>query len=145
MKRKMERKLNKLRKEMEKESNEITKKWKMSKFVIVDKEIREEVPNLFNGAYDNHSVRLYISKISTSTVDFCLKEISRLSEHVKAVQIEFDQRNGKHNIELEIYLLGGNFDYKDLTHFQIVRSPCSITVSKRFYFEFIEKLKERQC
>lgn len=50
----------------------------MSKFVIVDKEIRGEVPNLFNSAYDNHSVRLYICKISTSTVDFFKRDFKTI-------------------------------------------------------------------
>ncbi|MGU9544493.1 hypothetical protein [Bacillus cereus] len=141
----MNKVLNKLTKEMEKDGKEVAKEWEMGKFVIVNKEVREETPDLFNGAFNTHSKRIYFGQIPTSTIDFLIQELLRISEGVEAIQIEFDRINDGYNIEFEVYLLNGRFDELTSSNFKTNRSPRSVSVSERYYFEFINKLKGQNC
>lgn len=130
---------------MEKDCKKIAKEWGMEKFVIVNKEVREETPDLFNDAFNTHSKRIYFGQIPTSTIDFLIQELLRISESVEAIQIEFDRINDGYNIEFEVYLLNGRLDELTSSIFKANRSPRSVSVSERFYFEFINKLKGQNC
>ncbi|HHB1931317.1 TPA: hypothetical protein ACOQ33_004902 [Bacillus cereus] len=107
--------------------------------------MREVTPDLFNGAFNTHSKRIYFGQIPTSTIDFLIQELLRISEGVEAIQIEFDRINDGYNIEFEVYLLNGRFDELTSSNFKTNRSPRSVSVSERYYFEFIDKLKGQNC
>lgn len=118
----------------------VTESLQIRKFVIVNRMVQEEVPDIYNGVFDTESKRTYIHKLPLTTVNTLLDELLKLSENVNAIQIEFDRFREGHNIEFEIYLKENvEIDFIP-SYMDISITPCSIEVSERFYNDLIKKL-----
>ncbi|PGT83283.1 hypothetical protein [Bacillus sp. AFS040349] len=134
------KKLNKLKRDIEKEGDSLAKIYKMVSFRIINGSLSEFQSNTSNSAYDSSSERFYVSKIPPITIEALIKELKRISHNTIAIQLEFDEYNGGKNVEIEFYDLKSK---KDIHHlFEIVKPPCSVALSERFYYEFIDKLRE---
>ncbi|WP_235179259.1 hypothetical protein [Bacillus cihuensis] len=133
--------VNRLKKETHKEANTIAKHWEMRKFVIVNKSVREDFPDIYNGAFNTESKRVYIHNIPLTTVNFLFNELLKISVDVEGISVEFDQDKSGHNIEFEIYLRQNDSDDRIPSFLDIANTPCSLDVSERFYFELISILE----
>lgn len=133
--------INKLKIETDKEAIIIAKQWKMRKFVITNRRINEAFPDIYNGALNTESRRIYIYKLPLTTVDFLMNELLEISEGAEAVSVEFDQYKGGHNVEIEIYLRESDSEDLIPSVFDAQRIPNSVKISERFYFELISQLE----
>lgn len=121
------------------EGKALSKKWKLRKFVLINNKVQIALPDIYNGAFDYDSRRIYISKIPFTAVEFIIDELLKISSSVSAIMVEFDQYDNGHNVEIEIY-------EKESTNtaiprsFDIQKAACSVAVSERVYFELISQL-----
>lgn len=113
----------------------------MRKFVITNRRINEAFPDIYNGALNTESRRIYIYKLPLTTVDFLMNELLEISEGAEAVSVEFDQYKGGHNVEIEIYLRESDSEDLIPSVFDAQRIPNSVKISERFYFELISQLE----
>jgi len=135
-----DRKIKRLRKNVNEEGKKLAKIYKMVSFRNIDGSISEFQSNHYNSAYDTELKRFHISNVPITTVESLIKELKRLSNKVLVIQIEFDEFNNGKNVEIEIY------NHSEITSdllFDISNHPCSVTLSERFYDEFIENLRKK--
>jgi hypothetical protein len=112
------------------------------KFVIVNGDIREEIPDSLNEAFNSTSERIYIRKMPHPFLKISINKLKALSKEVEAVQIEFDQYKNGYNVELKIYLFSKQHS-NSITQFDYIDSPCSIAFSEQTYLKFVKQLRKK--
>lgn len=134
--------INRLKKESDKEAKIIAEQYKMRKFVLTNRKIHEAFPDIYDGAFNTETSRIYISNIPFTTVEFLTNELLEISEKAEAVLVEFDQYNAGYNVEIEIYLIQKDSETLISEVFNVQNIPCGLKISERFYFELIRELEK---
>lgn len=134
----LNKKVEKIEDKLNNDNETITSQYNMRTFRIIKGAVVEVKPDIFNGAFNCCSKRMYLKSMFSCNPQGFVSYLKELSHNVGAIQLEFDSHNNFCNVEVEIYLDSSN-ELKD-KHLNLGENCSSISLNNAFYNEVIRGL-----